>query len=190
MDAVDAILAQWARARPDLDVGPMGLVGRVLRLQRHFMRGMEEALAAHGLGFAGFDVLATLRRAGHPGGLSPGALLAETMVTSGTMTHRIDQLAGQGLVERLPDPGDGRGVVVRLTPRGLAVVDAALADHVARQARLVAVLGPDERVCLASLLGTWLHGFEGKGASGQRRGDVPADGTRSSEGSRRGRRAG
>lgn len=163
MDAVDVILAQWARARPDLDVGPMGLVGRVLRLQRHLMRGMEETLAAHDLNFASFDVLATLRRAGHPGGLSPGALLGEMMVTSGTMTNRLDQLEGQGLVERLPNPQDRRGVVVRLTSRGLAVVDAALGDHVMRQARLVAGLGPAERDRLAPLLRDWLRALEGDG---------------------------
>jgi DNA-binding MarR family transcriptional regulator len=163
MDAVDGILAQWARARPDLDVGPMGLVGRVLRLQRRLMRGMEEALAAHGLNFANFDVLATLRRAAHPEGLSPGALLGEMMVTSGTMTNRLDQLEAQGLVERLPNPQDGRGVVVRLTPRGLAVVDAALRDHVARQARLVAGLGAAEREALAPLLRAWLTALEREG---------------------------
>ncbi|MBK1661596.1 MarR family winged helix-turn-helix transcriptional regulator [Paracraurococcus ruber] len=160
MDSLDAILAQWARARPDLDVGPMGLVGRVLRLQRHLMHGMEEALGRHGLNFASFDVLATLRRAGHPGGLSPGALLGEMMVTSGTMTNRLDQLEAQRLVERLPNPRDGRGVIVRLTPAGLALVDAALRDHVARQARLVAALDPDDRQALGGLLRAWLSGFE------------------------------
>ncbi len=163
MDEVDGILAQWARARPDLDVGPMGLVGRVLRLQRHLMRGMEQTLAGHGLNFASFDVLATLRRAGHPEGLAPGALLREMMVTSGTMTNRLDQLEAQGLVERAPNPGDGRGVIVRLTRKGLAAVDAALADHVARQARLVAGLDPAERERLAPLLRAWLLALEREG---------------------------
>lgn len=160
MDAVDGILAQWAAARPDLDVGPMGLVGRVLRLQRHLMRGMEDTLAGHGLNFASFDVLATLRRAGHPDGLSPGALLGEMMVTSGTMTNRLDQLERQGLVERLPNPQDGRGAIVRLTPQGLALVDAALRDHVARQARLVAGLDDAARERLAPLLRAWLQALE------------------------------
>lgn len=160
MDNVDAILAQWARARPDLDVGPMGLIGRVLRLHRHLLRGMEDTLAAHGLNFASFDVLATLRRAGHPQGLSPGALLAEMMVTSGTMTHRVDLLVGQGLVERAANPEDGRSVIVRLTPRGLAAVDAAVADHVARQADLVAGLEQTDRAALAPLLRKWLLAFE------------------------------
>lgn len=161
MDQLDAILAQWAQARPDLDTGPMGLVGRVLRLQRHLLRGIEERLAAHGLNFASFDVLATLRRAGHPDGLAPGALLAEMMVTSGTMTNRLDQLEAQGLVERRPNPGDGRGVIARLTPRGLRVVDAALTDHVARQARLAEGLAADERERLVPLLRSWLLAFEG-----------------------------
>jgi DNA-binding MarR family transcriptional regulator len=160
MDPVDAILAQWACARPDLDTGPMGLIGRVLRIQRHLMRGMERTLAAHGLTFAGFDVLATLRRAGHPDGLAPGALLAEMMVTSGTMTNRVDQLAAQGLVERRPNPADGRGVIVRLTARGLATIDAAVVDHVARQAELVAGLDPDAMTLLLPLLRRWLDALD------------------------------
>lgn len=160
MDRVDVILAQWARERPDLDTGPMGLIGRVLRVQRHLMRGMERTLAGHGLNFAGFDVLATLRRAGHPDGLTPGALLAEMMVTSGTMTNRLDQLEAQGLVERRPNPADGRGVIVRLTARGLALVDAAVTDHVARQAALVAALDPAERARLGALLSGWLAALD------------------------------
>lgn len=161
MDRVDDILAQWRRERPELDVAPMGPIGRVLRLARHLSRGMERTLAEHGLNFASFDVLATLRRAGAPHTLSPGELMDTMMVSSGTMTNRIDGLEAQGLVTRGQNPADGRGVLITLSPRGLAVVDAALDAHVSTQARLVAALPAEDRTALDRLLGAWLAGFEG-----------------------------
>ncbi|WP_144186385.1 MarR family winged helix-turn-helix transcriptional regulator [Elioraea rosea] len=161
MDRVDEILAQWARERPGLDVGPMGPIGRVLRLSRHLMRALEGTLARHGLSFASFDVLATLRRSAPRDGLSPSALMAAMMVTSGTTTHRIDQLEAQGLVERQPNPDDQRSVIVLLSPRGRALIDAALEDYVACQAELMRALPKTERATLSSLLRTWLGALEG-----------------------------
>src|SRR5690606_17581665 len=108
MDRVDEILAQWNRERPDLDVGPMGLTGRIKRLAQHLTRETEKTLSAHGLTGPSFDVLATLRRSGPPYALSPGDLLATMMITSGTMTNRIDQLEKAGLVKRTSNPKDGR----------------------------------------------------------------------------------
>jgi DNA-binding MarR family transcriptional regulator len=160
MDHLDLVLAQWGRERPDLDVGPMGLIGRVLRLSRHLMREMEATLSAHGLNFASFDVLATLRRAGPPFALSPQALLGTMMITSGTMTHRVDQLEKAGLVRRRPNPEDGRSVLITLTPQGRALVDGVLAPHVATQARLVAGLDAGRRAALAPLLSAWLAALE------------------------------
>lgn len=160
MDHLDLVLAQWARERPELDVRPMGLIGRVLRLSRHLMREMEATLATHGLNFASFDVLATLRRAGPPFALSPMDLLGTMMITSGTMTHRVDQLEKAGLVQRRPNPADGRSVLIHLTPGGRGLVDAALVDHVATQARLVAHLAAAERAALAPMLSAWLGGLE------------------------------
>jgi DNA-binding MarR family transcriptional regulator len=160
MDHLDLVLAQWARERPDLDTGPMGLIGRVLRLSRHLMREMEATLASHGLNFASFDVLATLRRAGPPFALSPNDLLGTMMITSGTMTHRVDQLEKAGHVRRKPNPEDGRSVLITLTPAGRALVDRVLGAHVATQARLVAGLGPAERAALGPLLSAWLAALE------------------------------
>lgn len=148
MDHVDAILAQWNRERPDLDVAPMGLVGRLTRVSRLLSREMEKTFARHGLNAATFDVLATLRRAGAPHALSPGELMAAMMVTSGTVTNRIDQLEKAGLVERRANPADGRGFLVALTPAGLATIEAAVGDHVATQARLVAELPEQDRAAL------------------------------------------
>jgi DNA-binding MarR family transcriptional regulator len=160
MDAVDTILAQWNRERPDLDVGPMGLFGRLARLRSHIARETDAEFARHGLNMPSFDVLATLRRAGAPYRLSPGELLETMMITSGTMTHRIDQLEKAGLVERLDNPDDRRGVIIALTDKGFETVERAVTAHVANQHRLVAALGEDERRQLGLLLEKFLAAFE------------------------------
>ncbi|MBL0372531.1 MarR family transcriptional regulator [Rhizobium sp. KVB221] len=160
MDHVDRILAQWNRERPDLDVAPMGLLGRITRLRAHLGREVEAELARHGLSSSSFDVLATLRRTGPPYRLSPGELIATTMVTSGTMTNRIDQLEKAGLVERTTNPEDRRGMIIALTENGLALVDTAVTAHVANQHRLVEVLSEAERKALDGLLAKFLSGFE------------------------------
>lgn len=160
MDAVDRFLRQWGEARPDLDVAPMGVVGRLGRVSRYMSRVMEETFAAHGLNGAGFDVLATLRRSPPPHALSPGDLIAQMMITSGTMTNRIDQLAKAGLVTRTVNPNDARGVIVGLTDKGFAVIDAAVTDHVATQARLLAVLSPSESSALDRLLSAYTERIE------------------------------
>ncbi|MCR6500641.1 MarR family transcriptional regulator [Shinella sp. CPCC 101442] len=160
MDHVDRILAQWNRERPDLDVEPMGLLGRITRLRTHLAREVEKALGAHGLNSASFDVLATLRRSGPPYRLSPGDLIATTMVSSGTMTNRLDQLEKAGLIERSHNPDDRRGVIIALTPKGLALVDEAVTFHVENQHRLLDGLSAEERAALDGLLRKFLGDFE------------------------------
>lgn len=151
-DAVDLILAQWSRERPDVDVWPMGIVGRISRLSRVLDRELKEFFAEHGLERWEFDVLATLRRSGSPYELTAGALNRAAMVTSGAITNRIDRLAAKGLVERLPDEEDRRSIRVRLTEQGLAKIDELLASHVKNEARLLAALDPQECDRLAGLL--------------------------------------
>ncbi|CAD0214356.1 hypothetical protein AGRHK599_LOCUS2867 [Rhizobium rhizogenes] len=160
LDHVDHILAQWRKERPDLDVGPMGLLGRLHRLSTHLGREVEAVLLKHGISSSAFDVLATLRRSGPPYRLSPGDLLAMTMVSSGTMTNRIDQLEKAGLVERIHNPQDRRSVLISLTERGLAVVEDAVGAHVENQHRLVAHLSEEERAALNGLLKRFLQDFE------------------------------
>jgi len=155
MDHVDRILAQWRKERPDLDVAPMGLIGRVKRLMLCLSREMEKTWAEYGLNTASFDVLATLRRSGPPFTLSPGDLIASTMVTSGTMTNRIDQLQKAGFVDRVPNPEDGRGFLISLTDEGLLVIDKAVEAHVKTQAKLVSGLSKKEQRELDALLKTW-----------------------------------
>lgn len=138
MDHVDKIHAQWRRERPDLRLEPMVLVGRLSRLAQFWRREMDKTFAKHGLNMASFDVLATLRRSGSPFQLSPGDLLASAMVTSGTMTNRIDQLEKAGLVARTANPDDARSVLIALTDAGRAKIDLAVEDHLQTQTRLVA----------------------------------------------------
>ena len=117
-------------------------------------------MAAHGLNSASFDVLATLRRAGPPYRLSPGDLLATTMVSSGTMTNRVDRLVKRGAVTRESDPNDGRGVLVALTPEGLALVDAALTSLLDVEQELLAGWPEGERAQFADALRRLLLGSD------------------------------
>lgn len=159
-DEVDRLVAAWARERPDLDVRPLEVLSRVTRLARHLDRARRTAFAAHDLQASEFDVLASLRRAGPPYVLSPGQLLAQTMVTSGTMTNRIDRLESRGLVQRLPDPDDRRGVHVRITSEGRDRVDAALADLLQSERELLAGLPHKDQAQLSDLLRRLVIAFE------------------------------
>lgn len=159
-DEVDRLVAAWRRERPDLDVQPMQVLSRVTRLARHLDLARRAAFAEHDLETWEFDVLSALRRSGEPYALSPGRLLRETMVTSGTMTNRVDRLAAQGLVERLPDPADRRGVLVRLTDTGRTRVDAALEGLLGQERVLLGGLSSAERASLAGLLRTVVAPFD------------------------------
>ena len=158
-DEVDLIVEAWRRERPDVDVAPMHVLSRVSRLAHHLDRARREAFTAHSLEPWEFDVLAALRRSGAPYELSPGRLVGETLVTSGTMTNRVDRLAGRGLVERRPDPGDRRGVLVRLTETGREQVDGALSELMDREAELLAGLSPTDAEALVSALRTLTRPF-------------------------------
>lgn len=151
-DEVDRIAAAWAREQPGTDLAALHVLSRVTRLARHLDRARRAAFDEHGLEPGEFDVLAALRRGGPPYEASPGLLGASTMVTSGTVTARVDKLEGRGLVERRTAPHDGRAVIVRLTQRGREVVGAALASLLVRERALLADLGPDEQALLADKL--------------------------------------
>jgi DNA-binding MarR family transcriptional regulator len=159
-DEVDDLVAAWRAQRPDLDVEPLQVLSRVSRLARHLDLARRASFANHGLETWEFDVLSALRRQGPPYQMTPGALIRATLVTSGTMTNRIDRLAEAGLVHRKPDPRDRRGVLVTLTGQGRAKVDDALADLLRRERQLLASLGPDEHRRLAALLRTLLAPFD------------------------------
>jgi DNA-binding MarR family transcriptional regulator len=159
-DEVDDIVTSWRAERPDLDVAPLQVLSRISRLARHLDRARRAAFAAQGLETWEFDVLSALRRQGPPYQLSPGALLHATLVTSGTMTNRIDRLAAAGLVARHRDPRDKRGVLVQLTGSGRSTVDAAMADLLRRERELLTGLDSDQQRELATLLRVLLVPFD------------------------------
>ena len=149
---MDAILDQWAAERPDVDVSAIAVIGRISRLEKRLAAELARVFALHGLEHWEYDVLATLRRSGAPFELTVGEMLESMMLASGTITHRIDRLEGRGLVERRPDPSDGRVVRVRLTRAGKTLLERALVDHAANEERLLSGLSAREREQLAALL--------------------------------------
>lgn len=157
-DQVDRIVEAWRRERPDLDTAPMEVLSRVSRLARHLDRRRREAFAQVRVDGAGlepweFDVLAALRRAGPPYELSPSELMAQTLVTSGTMTTRVEKLAARGLVRRSRrETGDRRGVRVALTDAGRAAADSALEALLGHEHELLRGLLDRDREQLAALL--------------------------------------
>jgi DNA-binding MarR family transcriptional regulator len=151
-DYVDHMLAQWAVERPDLDLSPLEVIGRISRISRRFDSQIARTFREFGLSTWGFYVLAALNRAGPPYRLKPTELYRSLLVSSGLMTTRITRLEEEGLVERVPDPADGRSVLVALTPAGKRVVGALLEEHNRREAAMLAPLTRRERQVVASSL--------------------------------------
>ena len=151
-DIVDGLVQQWHRERPDVDTRAMAVFARVYRLARLAGEQVEAVYGRFGIGRPEFDVLATLRRAGAPYELSPGALASSMLLSTGGTTARLDRLEAAGLVRRAPDPNDRRGVLVRLTPRGRTIVDEALDVGLACQQDMLAPLSASKQVQLGNLL--------------------------------------
>ena len=146
-DEVDQLIADWQRERPDLDLSPLHVLSRVSRLARHLEIGRRKAFSNPELELWEFDVLAALRRSGKNYALTPSSLISENLVTSGTMTNRVDRL-----VERQSDPNDGRGVLVKLTAEGKRSVDQAISALVEIESNLLKSLPKSEQKQLADLL--------------------------------------
>jgi DNA-binding MarR family transcriptional regulator len=159
-DAVDAILAQWQRERPDLDASPMGLIGRIKRCAVLLEQRLEAGFTAFDLSVWEFDMLATLRRAGAPYLLSPTDLFSTLMVTSGTMTHRLKRLETRGFIERKPNEQDARSMLVQLTGQGLALINRAVEVHVENERQILSVMSPDVLARLDTDLSTLLLALE------------------------------
>ena len=157
-DEVDRLIAAWKRERPDLDLSPLSVLSRITRIARHLDIARRDAFGD--LENWGFDVLAALRRAGAPHQLSPGQLMQETMVTSGTMTNRLDRLEELHLITREQDPDDGRGSLVTLTKAGILAVDSALEDLLENERKLLKALSAKDRDTLAELLSTLVTEFD------------------------------
>lgn len=154
-DHVGRIMAQWRHERPDLDVSPLGVIGRLHRLAHALDVELRALFAQAGLSDGDFDVLASLRRSGAPYALTPGELAATTMVTSGAVTKRVDRLEAQGYVSRTVASDDGRSRTIALTPEGKALIDGLFPRHVDNERRLLVGLSAAERDELARLLEKW-----------------------------------
>jgi DNA-binding MarR family transcriptional regulator len=159
-DRVAHIQQEWMRERPDLDVAPQGVIGRLHRLGGFLTEELCAVYRKHGLGEGDFDVLATLRRAGAPFERAAGELADFTMVTTGAMTKRIDRLERAGLVTRRTSEHDGRGRVIALTPKGRELIDQAVTEHMANERRLLDQLTPQEAAQMENLLTKWLANYE------------------------------
>jgi DNA-binding MarR family transcriptional regulator len=159
-DHVDELLAQWRRERPDLDVAPLGVYGRLFRVVQLSDSELAKGLAKYGLQQGWFDLLAALRRAGAPYELNPTSLMRATLLSSSGMTKRLDRMEEAGLIERRPDPNDRRGTLVRLTRRGKNVIDRAVETHLDNEERLLGVLTAGERRTLDRVLKSLLIELE------------------------------
>jgi DNA-binding MarR family transcriptional regulator len=166
-DAVDRVIEQWAAVRPEVDVSPIKVVGRVSRLSRLIDRRLADNFARFGIENWMYDVLATLRRSGEPYELTAGELVRQAMVTTGAITNRIDRLEARGFVERA-GAADRRKVIVRLTPAGLELVDEVVLAHAETERDLLSTLSARQQQELATMLRTLLLdlGDEAPGAGG------------------------
>lgn len=151
-DHVAVVLEQWARERPDIDVSPMAVIGRLSRVARRIEARLGENFAAQGIDAATFDVLATLRRSGAPYTLSPKDLVETSMVTSSAIAQRLNKLEAEGLIERTSNQRDGRGKLVHLTETGRTIVDSVLPAHVAVEQEFLQALSSEQQNTLAALL--------------------------------------
>ncbi|MDW5417426.1 MarR family transcriptional regulator [Iodobacter sp. CM08] len=160
-DAVDVILGQWHQERPDLDVSPMGPIGRIRRCALLLQRKMDVVFTEYGMSNWEFDVLATLRRSGPPYCLAPTALFSSLMISSGTMTHRLKGLEASGWIERIPSSSDARSMLVQLSDAGFALIDQAVTAHVANEHAMLAAITPEALLELDARMAELLGALEG-----------------------------
>lgn len=159
-DHIDRVIAEWKRERPDYDLAPVEIIGRAGRIMEYVDQGLEAKFQEFGISRATFDVLAALRRAGKPYRMPQRDLMRRLMRTSGSMSLRIDALEREGFVSRMPDKEDRRLVFVTLAPKGMALIEKVIPDHLANETALLAGLSKAERDQLKSLLRKWLIALE------------------------------
>jgi DNA-binding MarR family transcriptional regulator len=159
-DSIDRVLASWSTARPDLDVAPLAVVGRITRINALLRSDIDEVFARHGLSGTTFALLATLVRLGRDAGVSQRRLADELGLTPGTVSVRVDHLVEEGLVRREPDPDDRRGLLIRPTADGLSAFERCAPAHLANERRLLSVLTDERITALAELLRDLLSGLE------------------------------
>lgn len=159
-DRASRAAAQWAVQRPELDMLPMEVLGRLNEASQLVVRERQTPLfARYGLQHGEFDALATLRRSGAPEGLTPTALFEAAMMSSGGMTARIDRLERAGLVERRPHPTDRRATLVRLTEKGFDLIESIMPSHEETARDILTPLSLDEQKTLNALLARLISGL-------------------------------
>jgi DNA-binding MarR family transcriptional regulator len=161
---VDELVGQWRAERPDLDLDAMATVARLLLVGAAVQHELAERAAGYGVQVPEADILFTLRRSGPPYRLLPSKLSESLLVSSGTLTNRLDRLEAKGLVERRPNPDDRRSVEVALTERGRELADEAVTEHVENETRMLAPLTKAERRTLDELTSKLLGGFGERGS--------------------------
>jgi DNA-binding MarR family transcriptional regulator len=159
-DPIRTIREQWQCCRPDLDTGPMETAGRLLLAASLLQNRLEPEFHRYGISSGGFDILATLRRQGDQFELTPTMLYKELLITSGTITYRLDTLEAKGLIKRLPHPSDRRGLIIRLTAKGLKLIDRVIADHMENEKRLFQSLSQEKAERLSRILNEWIESLD------------------------------
>ncbi|MCG9629308.1 MULTISPECIES: MarR family transcriptional regulator [Vibrio] len=160
MDAIDRVVEQWAKEKPDLETEPMAIMGRVMRIAKYMETQVADLHKQYDMKLGEFDVLATLRRSGKPYRLTPSELIGSMMLTSGAMTNRLDKLEAKGLISREHSKEDRRSVSVKLTKSGLTLIDEMMTEHVEMQKKLVKTLSASQKKNTNQLLKTWLSAYE------------------------------
>jgi DNA-binding MarR family transcriptional regulator len=159
-DLTDRVLGGWLSARPELEMDALQVTARLSRIGPLLARRQEAVFHEFGLGRGEVGALSALRIAGPPYRLSPTRLGKGLMLSSAGVTSRIDRLERRGLVRRLPDPDDRRGVIVELTDKGLELVDSAVAALTKSDRELLERLAPEEVGQLEALLRKFLGALE------------------------------
>ena len=164
-DPVDELLRDWKRERPELNVAPMAIVGRILNLGRVLETRATAWLRGTGIHYTDLDVLATLRRSGAPYRLTPTTLRRSALITSGAMTACLNRLEDLGLVTRSPVEDDRRVLTATLTKKGRQLVDTAIAIRFAEAEDAVGSLTKSEQAALSRLLHKLGAGLRTRGKS-------------------------
>ena len=160
MDAIDRVVEQWAKEKPELETEPMAMMGRMMRIAKYMETQVADLHKTYDMKLGEFDVLATLRRSGKPYRLTPSELIGSMMLTSGAMTNRLDKLEAKGLISREHSKEDRRSVSVKLTKDGLVLIDEMMTEHVEMQKKLVKSLSANQKKNINQLLKTWLSAYE------------------------------
>lgn len=161
-DHISNAIKQWQREKPDLESHEMLLIGRLINCTILITNELEKLYNSHNINRGEFDVLATLRRSGKPYELTPTEIFSTLMITSGTMTNRLQQLKKKGLISRTENLEDARSLKVVLSAQGLKLIDELIYQHVDLEKKLYQLIPQETQKSLEILLGDWLQGLRNR----------------------------